>query len=162
MTITNNISIVFIIIIIIAIIYYCYYYYRLFNMMFWLLLLPSFLLLALLNISNTFLNTLVPPNNAVFFINPTMYVVPSFSFHLSNSFMTLPRAPITTGTTSTVLSFDKLSNSLFKSWYFSTFSLSFSSTLTSVNTAILMIIYFRSFLLIAIISGLLTSITLSH
>ena len=53
--------------------------------------------------------------------------------------------------------------SFFKSWYFSPFSSSFSSTLTSVGTAILlMMILFGSFLSITIRSGCLASIILSH
>ena len=52
--------------------------------------------------------------------------------------------------------------SLFKSWYFTTFSLSFSPSLTSAGTTISVIISFRYFLPIKIISGLLASIRLSH
>ena len=118
--------------------------------------------LSLLHISNTFLNILAVPNKAVFCITPTLSGIPNFSIHLSNPLVTLPRAPITTGTTSTILSFHNLPISLFKSWYFSTFSLSFSPTLTSAGTAMLMIIPFHSFLSITIMSGLLASITLSH
>ena len=85
--------------------------------------------LSLLHISNTFLNILAVPNKAVFCITPTLNGIPSFPTHLSNPLVTLPRAPITTGTTSTILSFHSLPLSLFKSWYFSTFSLSFSPLL---------------------------------
>lgn len=60
---------------------------------------------------------------------------------------------ITTGTTSTILSFHNLPISLFKSWYFPLFSLSFSPTLTPAGTAISMIILFRSFLSITITSS---------
>ena len=95
--------------------------------------------LSLLHISNTFLNILAVHNKAVFCTTPTLNVVPSFSIHLSNSLLTLPRAPITTGTTSTFLRFHNLPISLFKSWYFSTLSLSFSSTLTSAGTALLLL-----------------------
>ena len=49
-----------------------------------------------------------------------------------------------------------------KPWYFSIFSLSFPATLTSTGTAILMIIPFRSFLSIKIMSGFLTSVMLPH
>ena len=52
--------------------------------------------------------------------------------------------------------------SVSKSWYFSIFSLSFPATLTSTGTAILMIIPFRSFLSIKIMSGFLTSVMLPH
>ena len=79
-----------------------------------------------LYISNTFLSILAVPNKAVFCITPTLHVISSFPIHLSNSVET--RAPITTATISTFLNFHNLIISLFKSWYFSTFS--FSSTLT--------------------------------
>ena len=41
-------------------------------------------------------------------------VIRSFLIHPSNSFVTLPRAPITTSTTSTILSFRNLPTSLLK------------------------------------------------
>ena len=115
-----------------------------------------------LYISNTFLSILAVPNKAVFCITPTLHVVPSFPIDLLNSAEILPRAPITTGTISTFLNFHNLVTSLFKSWYFSTFSFSFSSTLTSAGTAISIIIPFCSFLSITIRSGRLAYITLSH
>ena len=115
-----------------------------------------------LYISNTFLSILAVPNKAVFCITPTLHVIPSFPIHLSNSAETLPMAPITTGTISTFLNFHNLLFSLFKSWYFSTFSFSFSSTFTSAGTAISVIIPFCSFLSITIRSGRLASIRLSH
>ena len=141
--------------------------------MFWLLSLASFLLLGITNrrlltewslpyISNTFLNILVAPNNAVFCITPTVFIIPNFSTYPSNSFVTLPRAPITTSKTSTILSFQNLPISLFKSLYFSNFSFSFSPTLTSAGTTISMIILFYSFLSVTTRFGLLASITLSH
>ena len=55
---------------------------------------------SILYISNSFLIILAFLNNAVFFSTPTFYIIPSFSIYLSNSFATLPRALITTGTTS--------------------------------------------------------------
>ena len=88
--------------------------------------------------------------------------MPSFPIHLSNSAETLPRAPITTRTISAFLNFHNLLISFFKSWYFSTFSFSFSSTLTSAGTAISIIIPFYSFLSITIRPGRLASIRLSH
>ena len=106
-----------------------------------------------LYISNTFLSILAVPNKAVFCITPTLHVIPSFPIHLSNSAETLPRAPITTETISTFLNFHNLLISLFKSWYFSTFSFSFSSILTSAGTAISIIFPFCSFLSITIRSG---------
>ena len=108
-----------------------------------------------LYISNTFLSILAVPNKAVFCITPTLHVMPSFPIYLSNSAETLPRAPITTETISTFLNFHNLLISLFKSWYFSTFSF-FSSTLTSAGTAISIIIPFCSFLSITIRSGRLS------
>ena len=76
--------------------------------------------------------------------------MPSFPIHLSNSTETFPRAPITTRTISTFLSFHKLLIFFFKCWYFSTFSFSFSSTFTSAGTIISVIILFCSFLSITI------------
>ena len=142
--------------------------------MFWLLLLPSFLLLdeqvitndqrlteySRLYISNTFLSILAVPNKAVFCITPTLYVMPSFPIHLSNSVETLPMALITTGTISTFLNFHNLLISFFKFWYFSTFS--FSSTLTSAGIAISIIIPFCSFLSIPIRSGCLAATISCH
>ena len=97
--------------------WYCYYLFLTF--MFWLLLLQSFLLFvkrvianeqrlteySRLYISNTFLSILAVPNKAIFCITPTLHFVPSFPTHLSNSAETLPRAPITSGTISTVFNF---------------------------------------------------------
>ena len=103
-----------------------------------------------LSISNTFLSILAVPNKAVFRITSTLHVIHSFPIHLSNSAETLARASITTGTISTFLSFHNLLISFFNSWYFSTFSFSFSSTLTSAGTAISIIIPFCSFLSITI------------
>ena len=74
------------------------------------------------------------PSNIVF--------ISGFSIHPSNSFVKLLRAPIFTGTDSTILSFHNLAISVFKSWYFSTFSLSFSPTLTSAGTTTSMVISF--------------------
>ena len=82
--------------------------------------------LSFLYVSNTFLDILAVPNNAVFCITPTLFVIYSFSIHPSNFFVTLPRAPVTTGTTPTVFSLQNLPFSLFTSWYFSIFSVSFA------------------------------------
>ena len=103
-----------------------------------------------LYISNIFLSILIVPNEALFCITPTLHVMPSFPIHLSNSTETFPRAPITTRTISTFLSFHKLLIFFFKCWYFSTFSFSFSSTFTSAGTIISVIILFCSFLSITI------------
>ena len=115
-----------------------------------------------LYISNNFLSILAVPNKALFCITPTLYVMPSFPIHLSNPAETLPSAPITAGTISTFLNFQNLLISFFKSWYFSTFSFCFSFTITSVGTAISIIIPFCSFLSIIISSGRLAFIRLSH
>ena len=111
--------------------YYYYYYYYKFQhhvchcRLFFITNDQRLTELSFLHISNTFLNILAVPNKAVFCITPALNGIPSFPIHLSNPLVTLPRAPITTGTTSTILSFHSLPISLFKSWYFSTFSLSF-------------------------------------
>ena len=78
----------------------------------------------------------------------------SSSIHTSDSIATLPRAHITTGTISTILSFHNPPIFLFKSWYFSTFSLSFSPTLASADTTISIILPFWSFLSITNMPGL--------
>ena len=100
-----------------------YYYHQLFNLIFWLLPLPSFFFvrrviineqrvieLSLYYISNNFLSVLAFPNNVAFCITPTFYVISSFSIHLSNSFVKLPRAPITVDTTFNIFSFQNLPN----------------------------------------------------
>ena len=124
-------------------------YYLFLTFMFWLLLLPSFLVRKVITndqrltehshlyISNTLLSILAVPKKALFCITPTLLVMLSFPIHLSNSAETLPRAPITTGTISTFLNFHNLLISFFKFWYFSSFSLSFSSTLTSAISIII-------------------------
>ena len=99
-------------------------------------------------------------SKAVFCITTILYVIPSLSIHISKSFVTLPRAPITTGTTFTVLSLHNLPISLFKSWDFSTFSFSLFPTLMSA-TAISTIIPFRSFLSVTIMFVFLP-LSLSH
>ena len=161
--ITINI-IVIVIIIIIIIMLLCI-------IMFWLLLLPSFYLLGeSQQTTKGRQNTLVftfpifcqYSCSSLFCITPRLHVMPSFPIHLSNSAETLPRAPITTGTISAFLNFHNLLISFFKSWYFYSFSLSFSSTLTSAGTAISIIIPVCSFLSIIIRSGRLASIRLSH
>ena len=103
--------------------YYYYYYYWLFNVMFWPVVIAAISSVrrvitndqklaewSPLYISNTFLNIFAVRNNAVFCISPTFLVIPSYSIHLSNSFVTLPRVSITTGTTSTILSIHNLPN----------------------------------------------------
>ena len=100
-------------------------------------------------------------NKAVFCITTILYVIYSLSIHISKSFVTLSRAPITTGTTSTVLSLHNLPISIFKSWDFSTFSFSLSPALMSAATAISTIIPFRSFLSVTIMFVFLP-LSLSH
>ena len=102
-------------------------------------------MISLLYISNTFLNILAVPSNAVFCITTTLFVIRIFSTRPSDSFLTHRKGPITTGRASTILSFHNLPISPCRSWYLSILSLSFSSTLTSAGTAISMIIPFRSF-----------------
>ena len=106
-----------------------------------------------LYISNIFLSILAVPNKALFCVTPAKHVMPSFPIHLSNSAETLPRVPITAGTISTFLNFHNPLISFFDSWYFSTFSFSFFSTLTLAGTAVSIIIPFFSFFSITIRSG---------
>ena len=107
-------------------------------------------------------NILAVPKNTIFYITPTLFPICSFSIHPSVSFTTVPRAPITTCTTCTIFIPYNIPMSLFQSSYFSTFFFSLCPTLTLVDTAVSMIIPFRSFLSITIMSGLLASVTLSH
>ena len=111
--------------------------------------------LSLLHISSTFLNILAFLSKAVFFALLQHWVV-FLAFQSTHQilwwhFQRL--LAITTGTTSTILSFHNHPISLFKSWYFPLFSLSFSPTLTPAGTAMSMIILFRSFLPITITSS---------
>ena len=118
---------------------------------------------AFLHMSNTFLNILTVANKAVFCITRSTWSgIPSFSIHLSNPLVTLPRVHITTGTTSIILSSHNLPIFLFKSWYFSTFSLSFPPTLHQRVQQCRWLSPFAFFLSITIMLGLLASITLSH
>ena len=106
-------------------------------------------------------NILAVPKNTIFYITPTLFAICSFSIHPSNSFVTLPRALITARTTCTNFSLYNIPMSLFQSSYFSTFFF-FYPTLTLAGTTVSMIILFRSFLSIKIMSGLLASITLPN
>ena len=107
--------------------------------------------LSLLHISSTFLNIL-----AVVLFALLQHWVVFLAFQSTHQilwwhFQRL--LAITTGTTSTILSFHNLPISLFKSSYFPLFSLSFSPTVTPAGTAMSMIILFRSFLSITITSS---------
>lgn len=99
-------------------------------------------LILLLHLSKTFLKILDVRNNAVFCRNPDLMVIPSLSSHVSNLLHTAPSAPTTTGTTSCCLIPHSFQISLFKSWFLSIFSASFSYTLWSHHTIWLLIIPF--------------------
>ena len=89
-------------------------------------------------------------------------VVPSFSMCLSNISDTAANAPITTGTTVTFFSFHNFLISSLRSWYFSIFSSSLSFTHTSPGMAMSMILASIACLSTKKMSGLQTSIFLSH
>ena len=74
--------------------------------------------LFFIHMSKTLLRILAVPNKAVFCISIVMHGILRLSVHFSNSFETLPRAPITTGITLTFLIFHNRVTSLFRSWYF--------------------------------------------
>ena len=90
------------------------------------------------------------------------FVLTSFSNHFSNFFVTEPSAPITTGTTFNDFISQILSISLFRSWYFSTFSISFSLHHTSAGTAISKIEHLFSFFSTSRMSGFLLVNSLRH
>ena len=103
---------------------------------------------SLLHICNTFLKILTASNNAAFCITPTLHMT------IWQFFVALARAPIVTGTITTILSFCNLPISLqflvlFHFFFF-------------FGTALWMIIAFRSLLTIIVMSSLLDSITLSQ
>ena len=79
------------------------------------------------------------------------------SSHCINPFVTVPRAPITTGITVTFM-FHSFVNSLIRTRYLSFFSLSFNSTLWLAETVKSTILQVLSFLLIIIRSGRLAEI----
>ena len=112
--------------------------------------------------SKTFLSILAVPNKTDFCIIPTFSLIPSVSIHPLKPLLMHPRAPTTTGTTSTFFSDQSLFSSLFKFWYFSIFSISFSRILQSPGIATSMMTHDFAFLSTKIKSGLLASITLSH
>ena len=115
--------------------------------------------LQLLQVSNTFLNILAVPNNAVFWTCPVLKSIPIFSIHLSNSFDTAPNAPITTGMTVTFFMPHIVATSLFKSPYFSIYSCSFVLTRESYGTSTSMIWHSFASSFTTTMSGLLASIS---
>ena len=82
----------------------------------------------LLYLSYILLKILAVFKNAVFCSNPVLIVIPdSLSSHVFNPWLTTPRAPTTAGTTnSCCLITHSLPISLFKSYYLSIFSPTFS------------------------------------
>ena len=85
--------------------------------------------------SKTFLSILAVPNKTDFCTIPTFNLIPSVPIHPLKPLLMHPKAPITTGTTSTFFSDQNLFSSLFKFWYFSIFSISFSRILQSPGIA---------------------------
>ena len=122
----------------------------------------SYVSYLLLQLSNSFLRILAMPNKAVFCNKPVLMVTPSFWSHASNLLLTTRSAPTTTVTTSRCLILHSLPISLFRSWYFSIYSLPFSNTLWSqgepISTMIALLFSFSTITM----SGLLASITWPH
>ena len=112
--------------------------------------------------SKTFLSIVVVPNKADFCTIPTFSLIPSVSIHPLKPLLMHPRAPTTTGTTSTFFSDQNLFSSLFKFWYISIFSISFSHILQSPGIATSMMTHDFAFLSTKIKSSLLASVTLSR
>ena len=112
--------------------------------------------------SKTFLSILAFPNKTDFCTITTFNLIPSVPIHQLKPLLMHPRAPTTTDTTSTFFSDQSLFSSLFKFWYFSIFSISFSRILQSPGIATSMMTHDFAFLSTKIKSGLLASITLSH
>ena len=78
--------------------------------------------------SETFLNIRVVPGSVVFCSNTVVITTPSSSMHFFSFFDVLPSAPTATGMTLMLLMFHILLISLFRFWYLSIFSFSFSLT----------------------------------
>ena len=110
--------------------------------------------------SKTLLSILVVPNKTDFYTIPTFSLIPSVSIHPLKPLH--PRAPTTTGTTSAFFSDQSFFSSLFKFWYFSIFSISFSRILQSPGIATPVMTHDFTFLWTKYKLGLLASTTLSH
>ena len=106
-----------------------------------------------------FLSILAFPNKTDFCTIPTFNLIQSVSIHPLKSLPMHSRAPTTSGTTSAFVSDQNLFSSLFKFWYFSIFSISFSCILQSPGIATLMMAHDFAFLSTKIKSSLLASIT---
>ena len=102
------------------------------------------------------------PNKAVFSITPTWSVIPSFSIHQSNPFGDTSKGSYHYVYDFYHFEFPQSSDLSLQILVFYTFSFSFTATLTSAGTAMSIIIPFRFFLAITIMSSLLASIILSH
>ena len=143
--------------------------------MFWLLLLSSFLLLGeSKQMTKGYQNNLFFTSHILFSISSKFQTMQSFAslqhcllsvaFQSTHQILLLHfqgLLSVQERLLSFLVSLTFQSLSLFKSWYFATFSLSFSPTITSAGTAKSMIFFFHSFLSIKIMSGLLASFTLS-
>ena len=103
----------------------------------------SFGSFLLLHLSNTFLKVLAAPNKALFCRNPVLMVIPSLSSHVSNLLFTAPSVPTTTCITSCCL-IPIVPIALFKSWYLSFFSPSFSYTHNNNNYYCLVSLLFNN------------------
>ena len=112
--------------------------------------------------SKTFLSILAVPNKTDFCTISTFNLLPSVSIHQLKPLLMHPRAPITTGTTSTFFSYRSLFSSLFKFWYFSIFSISFARILKSPVKATSLMTHDFVFLSTKVKLGLLAFITMPH
>ena len=109
--------------------------------------------------SKTFLSILAVSKKTGFCTIPTSSLIPSVSTHPLKPLLMHPSAPATTGTTSTFFSNQSLFSSLFKFWYFSIFSISFSRILQSPGIVTSMMTHDFAFLSTKIKSVLLASST---
>ena len=114
----------------------------------------------LLQISSTFLRILAECNNTVFCNSTILVFIPISFSRFVNLDGVLPSASMITCMIFTLL-FHNFFSFLAKSWYFSIFSFSFSSTLVSCGRAKSIIWHLLPFFSTMIISGRLASIILS-
>ena len=108
-------------------------------------------------VSRTLLSILADLHNALVWIVSKCPLISKLSCTFTKHLVTVPKAPITTGTTVTFI-FHSFFNSLARSRYLSFFSHSFNFTLLAARTAKSTILYVPYFLWIIIRTGRLAEI----
>ena len=111
---------------------------------------------------SAFLSIFDVTNNAVFSIRSNLTLTPIRFLYSLKLTVTAPRAPITTGTTTTFHMHQTFTISSFSSWYFSYFPSSLSFTLSSRGMTTSFMTTPLSFSSKKTMSGLLASILRSH